>query len=79
MVMKTSRNYPCEQLYSLAYQLFLLIKQKVALIISFITLATNFFSIQIRKLLPPSTALITYYKGAPIIMIMRPKASLTDC
>ncbi len=77
--MKASRNYPYKQLYSLVYQFFLLIKQKVALIIISITLATNSFSIQIKKLLPPSTALITYYQGAPIIMIMRPKASLTDC
>jgi len=37
------------------------------------------YSFKIIAIEKACIAPITYYKGAPIIMIMKPKASLTDC
>ncbi len=60
-------------------QSFFNIRQKNALIILTPNEGKHNYSFNIIAIEKPGIAPITYYKGPPIIMIMRPKASLTDC
>jgi len=60
-------------------QSFFNIRQKNALITPPPNQKIQNYFFNIIAIEKPGIAPITYYKGAPIIMIMRPKASLTDC
>jgi len=60
-------------------QSFFNIKQKNALITQTQNQGSQNYFFNIIAIEKSRIAPITYYKGAPIIMIMRPKASLTDC
>ncbi len=77
--MKTPRNSLFELFVCTVSQLYLRIMQKSAPIILNSTSVRVVIDRKVNKLNIQTLAPITCYEGAPIIMIMRPKASLTDC